>query len=116
MDDDLKYKHPFTSIISELTGSAKSSFCIRFLQNLELLCTEQNFDGGIIKCCSERTAVPTEQLAVRANNVRFNDGVSVNLENKNGKPCLIILDDILNNVYSKQVRNLFTKSSHHRNI
>ena len=79
MDDDLKYKHPFTSIISELTGSAKSSFCIRFLQNLELLCTEQNFDGGIIWCYCERTSVPKEQLVVLTINIRFNEGLSVNL-------------------------------------
>jgi ABC-type dipeptide/oligopeptide/nickel transport system ATPase subunit len=37
-------------------------------------------------------------------------------ENKNGKPYLIILDDVLDVVYSEEVCNLFTKCSHHRNI
>jgi predicted NACHT family NTPase len=116
MDDDLKFKHPFTSIISGATGSGKSSFCIRFLQNLKSLCSEQYFDGGILGCYSKSTAVPTEQWTVLANNIRFNEGVPVNLKNKNGKPCLKILHDLLHDVYSKEVCNLLTKGSHHRNI
>ena len=31
-------------------------------------------------------------------------------------PCLEILDDLLYDVYSKLVRELFTRGSHHRNI
>jgi len=115
MDDDLKLKHPFIAIISGPTGSGKSSFCVRFLQNLKSLCTEQNFDGGIIWCYSERTAVPDRELSEISNNIRLNKGVPEKFENKNGKPCLIILDDQLG-VYSKEVCNLFTKGSHHRNI
>ena len=116
MDDDLKFIHLFTAIISGPTGSGKSSFCIRFLQILNSQSTEQNFDGGIIWCVSKRTTVPTEQLTVLRNNIRFNEGVPENLANKNGKPCLIILDDLLNDVYSKEVWNVFAKGSHHRNI
>jgi len=48
MYDDLKFKHPFTFIISGPTGSGKSSFCIGFLLKLKSMCTEQNFDAGII--------------------------------------------------------------------
>ena len=32
------------------------------------------------------------------------------------KPSLVILDDLLNDVYFKQVCDLFTRGSHHRNI
>ena len=39
-----------------------------------------------------------------------------NFANAGSKPCLIILDDLLNEVYSKEVCHLFTKGSHHRNI
>jgi pantothenate kinase-related protein Tda10 len=38
MSDDLKFKHPFTCIVSGPNGSGKSAFCIRFLQNLDSLC------------------------------------------------------------------------------
>ena len=39
-----------------------------------------------------------------------------NFTNTGSKPCLIILDDLLNEVYSKEMCQLFTKGSHHRNI
>jgi hypothetical protein len=37
-------------------------------------------------------------------------------DNTHNRPKLIILDGILNNVYSKNVCDLFTKGSHRRNI
>jgi len=102
-------------IISGPSGSDKSSFCIRFLQNLDALCTERYFDGGVIWCYSEKTAVPSPtELPKR--DVHFNEGVPTDFENARGKPCLVIFDDLLKYVYSKQVRDLFTKGSNHRNI
>ena len=50
MDDNLKFKHRFTTIIIGPKGSGKSSFCIRLLQYLKSLCTEQEFNGGIFVC------------------------------------------------------------------
>ena len=64
----------------------------------------------------KRTAVPDRELSKISNNIRLNKCVPENFENKNGKPCLIILDDLLDVVDSKEVCNLFTKGSHHRNI
>jgi ABC-type dipeptide/oligopeptide/nickel transport system ATPase component len=116
MDDDLKFKHPFTSIISGPKGSGKSTFCIRLLQNLKLLCPEQEFNGGIFWCFGERTAFPDRELSELNNTIRVHKGVTENFENKNGKPCLIILDDLLYVAYCKVLCNLFTKGSHHRNI
>jgi hypothetical protein len=49
-EQDLKFKHPFTCIISRPTGSGKSSFCIRLLQNLDALSTGPDFRGGIVWC------------------------------------------------------------------
>jgi len=46
----------------------------------------------------------------------FHDGVPQNFDNDHSKPCLIILDDMLNEVYSKDVCDLSTKGSHHGNI
>jgi len=34
----------------------------------------------------------------------------------NGEPSLVILDDLLNDVYSKLAYELFTRGSYHRNI
>ena len=50
MDDDLRFKHPLTYIISGPTGSGKLSFCIRLLQIIKSLYTEHNIDGGIVWC------------------------------------------------------------------
>jgi len=58
MSDDLKFKHSFTCILSAHSCSDKSSFSIGFLQNLGALCTEKNFDDGVIWYYSVKTAVP----------------------------------------------------------
>jgi len=74
MSEDFKFKHPFTCIISVPSGYGKSSFCVRFLQNLDALCTERNFDDGVISCYSEKTSVPSPtELPNR--DVHFNEGV-----------------------------------------
>jgi len=50
-------------------------------------------------------------------NIRYHEGVPGDFKNPRGEPCLFILDDLLNDVYSSiQVCDLFTKGSHHRNI
>jgi len=43
-------------------------------------------------------------------------GLHENFGNAQGEPSLIILDDLLNQVYGREVCDLFTKGSHHRNI
>jgi hypothetical protein len=116
MADDLKFKHPFTCIVARPTGSGKTSFTLWFLQNLATLCTALNFAGGILCCYSEKSAVLSRELAALGKDVEFHEGVPENLGNAQGKVRLIILDDLLNEVYSKDVCDLFTKGSHHRNV
>jgi hypothetical protein len=94
-----------------------SSFCIRFLHNLDTLCTEPIFDGDIVWCYGDKIAIPSQQLASidAIENLRFHEGVPENLL-KEDWPCLIILEDLSNEVYSKEVCHLFTKGSNHRSI
>jgi len=49
-------------------------------------------------------------------NTTDHEGVPENFGGGSGKPRLVILDDLLNDVYSKQVCDLFTRPSYHRNI
>ena len=49
-------------------------------------------------------------------NVRYNEGVGEDFDSANAEPCLVILDDLLTDFYSKQVCELFTTGSNHRNI
>jgi hypothetical protein len=74
-----------------------------------------DFSGGIFCCYSEISANPNRHLAA-TKHVRFHEGVPADFNNSGEKPCLIILDDLLNTAYSKDVCDLFTKGSHHRNI
>jgi len=56
-----------------------------------------------------KTAVPSRQQL--PSNSTYNENFG-----GGGKPCLVNLDDLLNDVYSKQVCELFTKGNLHRNI
>ena len=90
---------------------------MRFLQILISLCTEQRFKGGILWCFSERTSIPTEELDALNLNIRYHECVPVDLKNTRDGPCLFILDDLLNDVYSSGlVCDLFTKGSLYRSF
>jgi len=58
--------------------------------------------------------VPYSQLG--GLNIQFVEGIPENFGNAQGKPSLLILDDLLNEAYSDKVCDLFTKGSHHRNV
>ena len=106
-----KLQHPFTCIVSGPTGSGKTVFCTKFINNLPSICTEQNFEE-ILWCYSENASLPLKQFT---RDVKFLKGVpKFSNEKKNSK--LVILDDLLNEAYSRDVCDLFTKGSHHRNI
>ena len=107
MAADIRFKHPFTCIVSGPSGSGKSSVTLRLLQHLDSLCTEPNFSGGIIWCYSE-VCRSRQKLAAKHKNVSFYKGVPQNFSDDLGKPFLIILDDLLNEVNSKDVCDLFT--------
>ena len=48
-------------------------------------------------------------------NIRFNEGVPDNIDNAHEGTCLVILGNLLHDVYSKQACDLFTRYSHHSN-
>ena len=81
MSTDVQFKPPFTCIISGPTESSKSTFCVRFLQNLRYLCTEQRFKGGIQWCFSEPTSIPTKELNSLNLNIRYHEDLSTDFEN-----------------------------------
>jgi ABC-type phosphate transport system ATPase subunit len=101
-EQDLKFRHPFTCIISEPSGSGKS-FCIRLLQNLNTLNTEPYFCGGNVWFYSEKTAVPTNELDKLKKKLTCCHGMPTRFGHAQGLPSLIILDDLLNEAYSREV-------------
>ena len=60
--------------------------------------------------------MPYNQLSELKENIQFLDGLSENFGNAQGKPRLLILHYLLNQVYSEAVYELFTKGSHHSNV
>jgi hypothetical protein len=78
--------------------------------------TEPNFPGGIIWYYSEQSAVPQQQLAALKKNIQIRKRLAENFENAQGLPCQFILVDLLNEVFSRAVCELFTKGSYHRNL
>jgi hypothetical protein len=64
---------------------------------------------------ANRVPCPHQLIALKKN-VQIHEGLPENFENTKGLPCLFILDDLLNEVYSRAVCDLFTKGSHHRNL
>jgi len=114
MSDDLKFRHSFSCIVKEPSGSGKSSFVIRFLQNLRHLCTEPTFAGEIVWCYGEKSAVPSRHKLPAY--VTFNESVPEDFGSANVEPSLVILGDLLTDVYSKQVCEMFSRGSHHRDI
>jgi len=113
-DDDLKFKHPFSCILSAPSKSGKTSFCIRLLQNFAALCSERELGGGIVWCYSAKTAVPKRRLLL--SNTTYHVGVPEKFGGGVGRPRLLIIDDLLNDVYSKQLCDMFKRGSHQRNI
>ena len=68
---------------------------MRFLQNVGSLCTEREFEGGLLWCFIERTYIPSKELDAGVNlNVRYQEGNPVEFKNPGGKPCVFILDDV----------------------
>ena len=49
-------------------------------------------------------------------NIQFQEGLPENFGNVRGTPSLLILDVLLNQVYSEALCDLFTNGSHHRNV
>jgi len=60
--------------------------------------------------------VSRQQLDKLGLDITYQEGLPENYGNAVGEPSLIILDDVLNQVYLKDVCDLFTKVSHYRNI
>ena len=60
--------------------------------------------------------MPRQHLDKLGLNITNQEGLPEKYGNALGDQSLIILDDLLNHVYSKDVRDLFTKGSHNRNI
>jgi len=107
-------KHPFTCMICRPSGCGKTLFYVRLISNIDKLCTVSDFQD-IVWCISENPAISSEQLAVIGRWLIYHRGIP-DFEEGSNDPRLVVLDDLLNEAYSRDVCYLFTNGNRHRNI
>ena len=77
------------------------------LRKIDTPCTEREFSVRILWCYGEKSTVMTRRLL--PSNGIYKEGVTENFGGLGGKSCLVILDDLITDIYSKQVCDLFTR-------
>jgi len=107
---DVRWRHPFTCLISGPTGSGKTVWVTQFLSNLPLLMNP--VPEEVIWCYGE-WQLGYNQL--KREGVIFTEGLPKVEEWSTNKRRLVILDDLMSET-DDRVTKLFTKGSHHRNI
>jgi hypothetical protein len=105
---DVRFKHPFTCMVCDPTGSGKSVFIFKLISeayDLIVLPPEK-----IIYCYGEYQAIFSDYPQVI-----FHEGLPDNAEFDGRLRTLLILDDLMTEA-GIEVSTLFTKISHHRNV
>ena len=109
MNKHIRFKHPFT-------WGGGNLFLFKGTSKPRLPVYRAKFKGVIIWCYSEVSAFPREKLSKLGRTIQYQEILPENFGNAQSEPSVIILDDLLNKVCSREVCYLFTKGSHHRNI
>lgn len=107
----ITFTHPFTMMVAGPSGCGKTTFIEKLLSHNTSLIRPQI--KKVIWCNAERSALPS---GVSFKNIEYLDSIPDEFINSTNEPTLIILDDMMLNAFSRQVCELFTKGSHHRNF
>ena len=106
----LKYKHPFSMMVSGPTGSGKTIFVFDLLTHLPQLVTGLH-SAKVLYCYGAWQERFTQAPA----GVEFHDGFPSDYLDRSAD--LIVLDDLMEELSKdKNLTALFTKTSHHSNI
>ena len=112
---DLQIKCPFRAILVGSSGSGKTDFCIKLIQNAKYMLT--NVPDRIVYCYSV-IQPKLEQLAKDNPIVELHEGFSSDLyENHDpSQHLLLCVDDLMSADIFAELSDLFTKYSRHKNI
>ena len=105
---DPRWQHPFTCVIAGPTSCGKTQWVMNFLNNV----SEMVYPPVSHIVYSYGEWQPS--YATLPAHVNLQEGMS-NIPEYAQEPCLLIIDDQMDEV-DKNVMRLFTKGSHHRNI
>jgi hypothetical protein len=106
-----KFKHPFTCLISGPTQSGKTHFSFELLKNIHKMIDP--VPTRVIWCYGEEQ----EKLKELPDYVTLVEGLEGIQEIDKNAQNLLILDDLMHEAgENKEVAELFTKGSHHRNL
>lgn len=106
---DLKWKHPFTAILSGPTSSGKSTYIKKFLKHLDHMVDTKLTE--IMYCAPSISQI---DLTETGQNVKYHEGIPDMDTFSDQQPRLIILEDYMREI-NDQVVDWFTKGSHHCN-
>jgi len=111
----LAWKHPFTAMFCGNTGCGKTFFTMKFLKHLDVMVDKKIAE--VIWCYGVSQPLHKEIPKICNVPVRFFEGVP-NLEelcDEDPKRRLVIIDDLFRQTDGLVV-DLFTRSSHHRDL
>jgi hypothetical protein len=109
MASDIRFKQPFTCIIGVLQDPGSPP--------LYTFSTEPRHVYRARFSCGNRLVLQWTECCASPGVDRFKEKSRFeNFENLQVLPCLFVLDDLLNEAYSRAVCDLFTKGNHHRNL
>lgn len=107
---DTLWSHPFTAIIAGPSSAGKSVFVSKFLQFRRQMCDAEF--TKIFWYYSE-----WQPLYRSDDDIEFREGLPQSSDyGADGRPKLIIIDDLMREASNNTVVDLFTKGSHHKNL
>ena len=111
--NDLKFVHPFTSIVSGMSTSGKTTFVKRLLKNWEVIILSDIKHLNILWCYAEDESRFSDKFTNAS--ITFHKGIP-NLNDINKyKPNIIVIDDLMDEIDST-VRLLYTRVAHQKGI
>jgi GTPase SAR1 family protein len=113
----LKFRHPFTCLVSGPTGSGKTILVRRILKNFKQTLNLNNVNKlKVIWCYGQFQELYKEKISDIVE-VNYFDYLLNQEEISKLKPDIIVIDDLMTELgKSSELSNLFTRGSHHLNI